>query len=116
MPTLLSSGQKQGTILSGAIQIPVEWAGARFVVSASIPENQNTSDRSFWLHAEISDNETGPFTHLGAFRWRGGSIGKDGTWSPASTRTMDPANVGKWVRARLEVPVRTRFAVNIDKP
>ncbi len=115
MPTLLSSGQKEGTITSGAIQIPAGWVGRRYVLSATVPANQNILGRSFWVRAQIADAEAGPFEHLAAFHWKGGFFGKDGTWDPASTRGVKPEHIGKWVRVVVEVPVRIRFAVDIDR-
>lgn len=114
MANLLSSGQKQGTIVSGAVQIPVGWAGTRVTVSCDIPSSNNTVDRSIELQAQTSDSEGGSYKSRGGFTWRGGFIGKDGTWSPSMSWILKVSDEGLWARVQVIVPVRTRFSVDID--
>jgi len=115
MPNLMNLGQKgPGTVLSDTYQITAPWVGVRVVLSLSIPSNQNTADRSIALTYEWADTETGVYTPTLQLDWQGSGAGKDGSWEPSYTYTVGSWLLGKWVRCRANVPVRTRFGIDLD--
>ena len=114
MPNIMSVGQKIGTIVSGAYQIPSEWSGQLVVIEVDIPANENDAANSLWFYAEIADIEAGPFSEYGGFHWTGGGTGKDGTWNPGRSWRIKSSDVGRWVRGRMEIPVRMRCGIDID--
>ena len=114
MANLLSMGQKQGTTVSAALQIPVEYDGRLVFIEVDIPANENVAANSLTFTAEISDTDTGPWEPYGGFTWQGGGIGRDGTWNPGRGWILSASDVGRWVRATLVVPVRMRCGVVID--
>lgn len=114
MANLLSMGQKEGAIISAALQIPTGWDGNLVFVEVDIPANENVVGNSLTFSAEISDTETGPWEPYGGFTWQGGGVGRDGTWNPGRAWILSLSDVGRWVRATLDVPVRMRCGVVID--
>jgi hypothetical protein len=113
MPNLLGMGQKEGTIVSAAFQVPVEWVGFLVYIRVDVPANENDAANSLTFTAEIGDSETGPWEPYGGFGWQGGGFGKDGTWSPGRAWVLSVSDVGRWVRATLVVPVRMRCGIDI---
>jgi hypothetical protein len=114
MPSLLSSGNRVGTSISNAYQIPPEWEGLSATVYFTIPERENETHHSFWFYLEVANSEAGPWELYAGLHWKGGYYGKDGSWDPSKTWVVKPELVGKWVRGRIEVPDRMRFELDID--